>query len=233
MAFDADTGTVVWEYKFNVWHTDVVEDQLGLGTNMVGDPETGNVYAQTTAGEFVGFSKGGKILWKRSLTEEFGRVSGYGGRITSAVVDEDKVIIGMLNGSWGEQTVGGTTRFVALDKKTGEVIWWGSGSYRVKDTYYSVPIVAVIKGNGWSSRAAAMAASTLSRFAPASRCGATSWRTATAPSTARRSSRAIRSGSATVRRMSATARKGESSASTVARSRQASPNSCGSATASR
>ena len=144
MAFDATTGKPVWEHRFNAWHTDIVEDRLGF-TNMVGDPETGNVYAQTTAGEFVGFSKGGKILWKRSLTEEFGRVSGYGGRITSAVVDEDKVILSMINANWGEQTVG-NTRFLALDKKTGEVVWWGSGGYRVKDTYYSVPIIAVIKG---------------------------------------------------------------------------------------
>jgi outer membrane protein assembly factor BamB len=144
MALDADTGKVVWEHNFNAWHTDVVEDRLGF-THLVGDPETGNVYAHATSGEFIAFDKKGKVVWKHSLTEEFGRVSGYGGRITSAIVDEDKVIIGMLNGSWGEQTVG-QTRLVAFQKKTGKIIWWGSGNYRVKDTYYSNPAVAVIKG---------------------------------------------------------------------------------------
>ena len=144
MALDADTGEVVWEHKFNGWHTDVVEDRLGF-THLVGDPETGNVYAHTTAGEFVAFDKKGTILWRHSLTEEFGRVSGYGGRISSPIVDEDKVIIGMLNGSWGEQTVG-QTRLVAFQKKTGKIVWWASGNYRVKNTYSSTPAVAVIKG---------------------------------------------------------------------------------------
>ena len=144
MAFDADTGAVAWAHNFNAWHTDVVEDRLGF-THLVGDPETGNIYAHTTAGEMVCFDKKGKILWRHSLTEEFGRVSGYGGRISSPIVDEDKVIIGMLNGSWGEQTVG-QTRMVAFDKKTGKIVWWASGGYRVKNTYSSTPAVAVIKG---------------------------------------------------------------------------------------
>src|SRR5262249_56321801 len=78
-------------------------------------------------------------------TEEYGRVSGYGGRVTSAVVDEGLVILGLVNGSWGEQTIGGT-RFVAFDKRTGQVVWWGSGGYRVTDTYYSTPVVAIIGG---------------------------------------------------------------------------------------
>jgi outer membrane protein assembly factor BamB len=143
-SFDADTGKLLWEHRFNVWHTDIVEDRLAF-TSMVGDPETGNVYAHLTAGQFVCFSKAGKIVWRHSLTEEYSRLSGYGGRITSPIIDEDKVILSMVNGSWGELTVG-MTRMVAFDKKTGDVIWWGSGGYRVKDTYSSTPVVAVIGG---------------------------------------------------------------------------------------
>jgi outer membrane protein assembly factor BamB len=79
------------------------------------------------------------------MTEEFGRVTGYGGRVTSPIIDEDKVILTMVCSSWGELTVG-MTRLVALDKKTGKIIWWGSGSYRVSDTYYATPVVAVING---------------------------------------------------------------------------------------
>src|SRR5262245_2383213 len=144
MAFDADSGKKLWEYSFNVFHTDIVEDRLGW-TSLVGDPETGNVYAHGTQGFLFCFSKDGKVLWQHSLTEEFGRVSGYGGRIASPVVDEGLVIVGMINASWGEQTIGGT-RFVAFDKKNGQVVWWGSGGYRVADTYYSNPIVAVVGG---------------------------------------------------------------------------------------
>lgn len=143
-AFDAKTGALAWEDKVNVWHTDIVDDRLGF-TNVAGDPETGNVYAHTTSGELIGYTAEGKRLWTRSLTEEFGRVSGYGGRVVSPMVDEDKVIVGMPNASWGELSVG-NTRLVALDKKTGQIIWWASGGYAVKNTYHSTPVVAVVGG---------------------------------------------------------------------------------------
>jgi outer membrane protein assembly factor BamB len=143
-SFDADTGKLLWEHKFNVWHSDIVEDRLGF-THMVADKETGNVYAHLTSGMLYCFDKKGKILWGRSMTEEFGRVTGYGGRVTSPVIDEDKLILAFVGGSWGELTVG-MTRLVAFDKKTGQVIWWGAGNHRVKDTYYSTPVVAVMNG---------------------------------------------------------------------------------------
>jgi outer membrane protein assembly factor BamB len=144
MCFDADSGKLLWEHKFNVWHTDIVSVRLGW-TNLAGDPETGNVYAHGTQGLLFCFDENGKILWKHSLTEEYGRISGYGGRVTSPIVDGDLVIIGMLNASWGDQSRGGN-RFLALDKRTGAPVWWGSTGAQPKDTYYSVPVVAVING---------------------------------------------------------------------------------------
>src|SRR5262249_52192014 len=104
-AFDANNGKLLWERKLNVWHSDIVDARIGF-THLVGDPETGYVYAHATSGIFTCYDRKGKEIWKRSLTEEFGRVTGYGGRVTSAIVDEDKVILGMVNASWGEQTVG-------------------------------------------------------------------------------------------------------------------------------
>jgi outer membrane protein assembly factor BamB len=144
MCMDADSGKVVWEHKFNVFYTDIVRDRLGW-THLCGDPETGNVYAHGTQGFFICFDKDGKILWQHSLHEEYGRISGYGGRLASPFVDGDLVIIGMLNASWGEQTVGGS-RFVAFDKRTGAVVWWASTGLRPLDTYYSCPVVAEING---------------------------------------------------------------------------------------
>jgi outer membrane protein assembly factor BamB len=144
LCFDAGSGKLRWEHKFNVFLTDIVRDRLGW-THMVGDPETGNVYAHGTQGFFFCFSSDGKILWQHSLTEEYGRVSGYGGRVTSPIVEGDLVILGLVNASWGEQTVG-ETRFVAFDKRKGDIVWWAHSGYRVKDTYYSTPVVAVIGG---------------------------------------------------------------------------------------
>src|SRR4029077_13985709 len=85
MALDADTGKVLWQHKFNIFHTDIVSDRLGW-TNVVGDPETGNVYAHGTSGLFFCFNRDGKVLWSHSLTEEYGRISGYGGPSARAIL---------------------------------------------------------------------------------------------------------------------------------------------------
>ncbi len=115
-------------------------------TTLAGDPETGNIYAHATSGMFFCFDKDlKKVLWSHSLTEEYGRVSGYGGRLTSPIVDGDLVILSMLNGSWGEMAIGGN-RFVAFNKRTGDVVWWSGTGIRVSDTYSSTPVVAVING---------------------------------------------------------------------------------------
>ncbi len=144
MCFDANDGKVLWQHKFNVFLTDIVADRLGW-TQMVGDAETGNVYAHGTQGFLFCFDKDGKIRWKHSLTEEYGRISGYGGRITSPILFEDLLIMPLVNANWGEQTVGGT-RLVAFNKRSGEVVWWSSTNYRVKDTFACMPVVAKIGG---------------------------------------------------------------------------------------
>ena len=143
MAFDADTGKVLWEYKFNVWHTDIVSVRLGW-TNLAGDPATGNVYAHGTQGLLLCLNKDGKLVWSRSLTEEYGRISGYGGRVTSPIVDGDLVIIGMVNSSWGAGAKG-ANRFVAFDKHNGKVVWWSEIPGQPR-TYYSGLVVAIIGG---------------------------------------------------------------------------------------
>src|ERR1043166_7441366 len=96
MCFDAETGKVLWEHRFNVFHTDIVSSRVGW-TNLAGDAETGNIYAHGVQGLFFCFNRDGKVLWSHSLTEEYGRVSGYGGWVTTPIVDGDLVIIGMVN----------------------------------------------------------------------------------------------------------------------------------------
>jgi outer membrane protein assembly factor BamB len=144
VCLDADTGKLIWEHKFNVWHTDIVTVRLGW-TVLAGDPVTGNIYAHGTQGLFHCFDKDGKVLWQHSLSEEFGRITGYGGRVTSPLVDEDLVIIGMLNSSWGDQGKG-ACRFMAMNKHNGHVVWWAEPGSAPKDTYYSVPVIATING---------------------------------------------------------------------------------------
>ena len=78
-----------------------------LPPNLAADAETGNIYAHGVQGLFICFNPDGKVLWQKSLTEEYGRVTGYGGRVGSPIVDEDLVIIHMLHASWGDQERGG------------------------------------------------------------------------------------------------------------------------------
>ena len=142
--FDAQTGKLLWEHRFNVFHTTIPFNRVGWASP-AGDPETGNIYVHGVGGLFFCFDRDGNILWSRSLTEELGRISGYGGRVHTPFVDGDLVIISFLNSSWGDQ-VPGRHRYYAFDKRTGEVVWISTPGGPPKDTTYSTPVVAVING---------------------------------------------------------------------------------------
>jgi outer membrane protein assembly factor BamB len=144
MCFEAETGKVLWEKKFGVFLTDIVSVRLGW-TNMVADPATERIYWHGTQGDFVCFDKDGKILWQRQLTEQFGRVSGYGGRLPSPALAEDVVVIGMNNSSWGDQAKGGN-RFLAMNKYDGTPVWWSEPGEKPLNSNFSTPAVANING---------------------------------------------------------------------------------------
>jgi len=144
ICLDAGTGKTLWENAFNVFHTDIVENRLGW-TAVAVDPQTGNVYAHATGGELFCFERDGRLVWKHSLTEEFGRISGYGGRLYTPVVDEDRVILGFICSSWGDQAKT-AHRFTAFDKHTGAVVWSAAPGEPPTDTTYATPTAAVIGG---------------------------------------------------------------------------------------
>lgn len=142
--FDGETGKLLWEHRFNVFHSTIPFNRLGW-TSLAGDTETGNIYAHTISGIFACFDGDGTIIWSRSLTEEFGRFTGYGGRVVTPVVERDLVILSFLNTSWGSHA-GMRHRYFAFDKRTGEVVWTATPGGRPKDTTYPVAVVAQIKG---------------------------------------------------------------------------------------
>ena len=144
MCFNAETGEKQWEQRFNVFHTDIVSSRLGW-TTLTADPEKEYVYCHTTAGFVTCYDRDGKEVWKRQLTEEFGRVTGYGGRIVSPIFDSGLVIVGMVSSGWGDQARG-ANRFVAFDGANGNVVWWTETPDAIKGTYYSNPVIAVING---------------------------------------------------------------------------------------
>jgi outer membrane protein assembly factor BamB len=144
MAFDAETGKLLWEHRFNVYLSDVPPHRVGWASP-AGDPSTGNVYALGVGGTLLAFTKDGKVLWERSLGEDFGLLTTHGGRTVSPVVDGDLVIVSGVTFQWGPHGRG-AHRWMAFDKKTGECVWVSAPGGRPYDTTYAAPVIANVGG---------------------------------------------------------------------------------------
>ncbi|MBC7910838.1 MAG: PQQ-like beta-propeller repeat protein [Pyrinomonadaceae bacterium] len=144
MCFDANTGKLLWEHRFNVYLSDVPPHRVGWASP-VGDPATGNVYVFGSGGNLLCLSKDGKVLWERSIGEDFGLLTTHGGRTVSPLIDGDLVIASGPTFSWGTHS-SGSHRFMAFDKKTGETIWVSTPGRRPYDTTYAAPIIVNING---------------------------------------------------------------------------------------
>ena len=145
VCFDSQTGKLLWEKRFNVFLTTVPFPRVGWAS-LAGDPETGNLYFHGVGGLLIGFAGDGRILWQHSLSEEFGRYSGFGGRTFTPIVDGDLVVLGFVSGNWGAHTAP-RHRYYAFDKRTGEVVWVSDPGRRPADlNTYSTPVAAEIGG---------------------------------------------------------------------------------------
>jgi outer membrane protein assembly factor BamB len=142
--FNADTGKLLWEHRFNVYLSDVPPHRVGWASP-VGDPSTGNIYVLGVGGTLLSLSNDGKLLWERSLGEDFGLLTTHGGRTVSPIIEDDVVIVSGITFGWGEHSRG-AHRFMAFDKKTGLTTWVSSPGGRPYDTTYAPPIVANIGG---------------------------------------------------------------------------------------
>jgi outer membrane protein assembly factor BamB len=144
--WDAGSGKKLWEHRLDVYLSTVPFNRVGW-SSVVGDPETGNLYAHGVGGLLVAFDRAGKVLWSRELTEEFGFYSGFGGRTHTPMLDEDRLILSFVNTGWGEQGPPRNRTF-AFDKRTGELLWAatpGTGSPYDLNTS-TTPVAAVVKG---------------------------------------------------------------------------------------
>jgi outer membrane protein assembly factor BamB len=145
LCLDAATGTKLWENIFNVYLSDVPAERVGWSA-VVADPESNTVFAHGVCGAFTAIDAAtGKTKWQRSLHEEFGFLSTYGGRTNIPVVFEDLVIASAVVTGWGD-TARPAHRFLGMDKATGTVRWMNGTKELPEDTTYSTPSLAALGG---------------------------------------------------------------------------------------
>ncbi|TWU23674.1 PQQ-like beta-propeller repeat protein [Bythopirellula polymerisocia] len=148
---DAATGEKHWEYRMNLYLCEVPDTRVGWSC-CTGDPETDRIYVQSVSGYFCCLEgKTGKLVWDRSLLEEFGLINTYGGRTNVPVIFEDQVLISAVVVGWGDAPKFGflarpAHRFMSLDKATGVIRWMNGTGISPYDTTYSTPVVTVLGG---------------------------------------------------------------------------------------
>lgn len=144
LCLDVESGKVLWEYRFNVYSSDVPPRRIAW-SSPVGDPSTGTVYAFGACNELVALSNDGKLLWSRSLTDEFGSWTTHGGRTVSPIIEGDLIIVSTISEGWGENALR-RHRYYAFDKRTGESVWISTPGGRPFDTTYSTPVTTTVDG---------------------------------------------------------------------------------------
>lgn len=140
---DAETGEAHWRIPFNDFLSDTVYSRYSIGSPTV-DPETGWIYLMTTANEMVCVTPGGEIVWRESLLERFGAMTFPNGRRGAPVIDQDLVIHHAITSYWGADGPA-RDRFLAFDKRTGELVWSSTPGIGPKDSSFSSPVL------GWAN----------------------------------------------------------------------------------
>ena len=144
VCLDANTGKKLWQYRFNVYGSDVPPHRVGWASP-VGDLTTGRIYAMGVGGSFICLDSSGKLIWEHSLAEEFGIITTHGGRTVTPVMFENLVITSGITSGWGSQARGGH-RYIACDKMTGEVVWVSQPGGNPYDTCYPTAVVSEFGG---------------------------------------------------------------------------------------
>ncbi|QDT16361.1 outer membrane protein assembly factor BamB family protein [Alienimonas californiensis] len=146
LCWDMETGEELWRDVFPVAQTDIPSNRVGWASPTV-DAETGNVFVHTVDGLLICYSPDGKRLWEVQMYELLGHISGYGGRTTTPIVDEDRVIVSFIaNADYALGAPPPKQRFYAFDVRNGDVLWESTPGGPAEDTIYTNPVVAVIGG---------------------------------------------------------------------------------------
>src|SRR5438270_1149281 len=144
LCLNADTGKLLWEYKFNLFQSDVPAHRVGWASPAA-DPETGNLYIVGVNKLVTALTKDGKKLWEHSITEEFSPFTTHGGRTVSPIVDGNLVIVSTPTSTWGSMA-NRAQRFIALDKRNCHIVWISTPGGRPYDTSYAPMNIVNVNG---------------------------------------------------------------------------------------
>jgi outer membrane protein assembly factor BamB len=136
-ALDSRSGRTLWKIRVGkVGNPDQQPSYPGARTTPTVDGKL--VYALGSDGDLVCLDiNSGKTLWTKHLRTDFGGTPGIWAYSESPLVDGDRVIV----------TPGGAEKtLVALNKKTGAVLWTSAIPEGEKGASYSSAVVATIGG---------------------------------------------------------------------------------------
>jgi outer membrane protein assembly factor BamB len=142
--FDAETGELLWQRKYNDFMSDIIYTRYSTSTPAI-DPETGNVYMQGAQGILAAYTAEGLPVWEHSLMEKLGRLTFPNGRTASPLIDGDLMITRGITSNWGDQGPA-SDRLYAFDKKTGDLVWASTPAGRPRDNSFSHPFVGWFGG---------------------------------------------------------------------------------------
>ncbi len=147
VCLEVRTGKKIWEHRFGDFISDIIYNRYAIGAPAV-DAVTGNIYLMTSPGLAMCFDRDGKLLWRHSMMEAFGRLTFPNGRTGAPVLDNEFVIFRGITSNWGKQGPA-RDRFYAFEKSTGKLVWAstpGVGPPFLKDSSFSTPVFETRKG---------------------------------------------------------------------------------------
>ncbi|XAM00186.1 PQQ-binding-like beta-propeller repeat protein [Phycisphaeraceae bacterium D3-23] len=139
---DPETGEVIWQRGYADFISDIVYNRYSIGAPTI-DPDTGNVFFQTSPGLVMALDRDGNQLWQVSLMETYGKLTFPNGRTGVITIDGDLAIVNCISTNWGLEGPA-RNRFYAFNKNSGELVWSstpGVGPPFLKDSSFSTPCI--------------------------------------------------------------------------------------------
>lgn len=145
VCLDVKTGAKIWEHRFKDFLSDTVYNRYAIGAPYI-DAETGNIFCESTCGVITAFTRDGKLLWQRSMMEEFGRLTFPNSRTGSLVTDGELLIAKAITANWGADGPA-RNRYYAFEKRTGELVWTSTPGTEPVDNPMGAPVFGDLGGH--------------------------------------------------------------------------------------